>query len=148
MFYSYFHYKIIKKGRISHMHKNETIEKLEKLTKTRGWSLYKLSIESELPYSSIENLFRRNTEPTLPTLRSLCNGLGISLSEFFSDEPAPFRTDYTLEERNLIVQFRSLRKTDRKLLLAYAAGLNKVLPDSIIANDVDTNADIPADEKS
>lgn len=117
------------------MENNDTVRKLEELMKERGWTLYKLSVESDLPYSSIENLFRRNTEPTLPTLRSLCRGLGISLSEFFSDEPAPIRVDYSLEERNLIVQYRALRRTDRKLLLAYIAGLNKALPDSGITED-------------
>lgn len=111
------------------MENNKTIKKLERLTKERGWSLYRLSIESDLPYSSIENLFRRNTEPTLPTLRSLCNGLGVSMSEFFSDEPAPLRIDYTSDERDLVIEYRSLRRTDKRLLRTYLAGLNKKLPE-------------------
>ena len=111
------------------MENNKTIKKLEKLTKEHGWSLYRLSIESDLPYSSIENLFRRNTEPTLPTLRSLCNGLGISLSEFFSDEPTPMQIIYTSDERDLITEYRSLRRTDKRLLRTYLAGLNKKLPE-------------------
>ena len=111
------------------MENNETIRKLERLTKERGWSLYRLSIESDLPYSSIENLFRRNTEPTLPTLRSLCNGLGVSMSEFFSDEPVPLRIDYTSDERDLVIEYRSLRRTDKRLLRTYLAGLNKKLPE-------------------
>lgn len=119
------------------MENNKTVRKIEELMKERGWTLYRLSVESDLPYSSIENLFRRNTEPTLPTLRNLCNGLGISLSEFFSDEPAPVRVDYTLEERNLIVQYRSLRRTDRKLLQTYIAGLNKALPDFGVTEDAE-----------
>ena len=125
------------------MENNRTVRKIEELMKERGWTLYRLSVESDLPYSSIENLFRRNTEPTLPTLRSLCNGLGVSLSEFFSDEPAPIRVDYTLEERNLIVQYRSMRRTDRKLLFAYAAGLNKILPDFNTTEDTEPEGDTP-----
>ena len=125
------------------MENNKTVRKIEELMKERGWTLYRLSVESDLPYSSIENLFRRNTEPTLPTLRNLCNGLGISLSEFFSDEPAPVRVDYTLEERNLIVQYRSLRRTDRKLLQTYIAGLNKALPDLSIVKDAEALSNTP-----
>lgn len=113
------------------MENNDTVRKIEELMKERGWTLYKLSVESDLPYSSIENLFRRNTEPTLPTLRCLCRGLGVSLSEFFSDEPAPLRVDYSLDERNLIVSYRSLRRTDKKLLKAYLDGLSKRLPEML-----------------
>lgn len=121
------------------MENNETVRKIEKLMKERNWTLYHLSVESDLPYSSIENLFRRNTEPTLPTLRSLCRGFGVSMSEFFSDEPAPLRIDYTMEEQNLIIEYRSLRRTDRRLVRTYVAGLGKKLPE-ITAEDTEKTA--------
>ena len=108
---------------------NETCKKLKKLMKQRGWTLYRLAAESGLAYSSVSNLFNRNTEPTLPTLRCLCKGLGISLSEFFADEPAPVRIDYSMEEQELIINYRSLRKTDKGLLNAYLYGLRKILPE-------------------
>ncbi|MCR4641527.1 MAG: helix-turn-helix domain-containing protein [Lachnospiraceae bacterium] len=107
---------------------NETCKKLKKLMNQRGWTLYRLAAESGLAYSSVSNLFNRNTEPTLPTLRCLCKGLGISLSEFFSDEPVPIRADYTLEEEQLVINYRSLRKADKGLLSAYLSGLCKIVP--------------------
>lgn len=108
---------------------NETCTKLKKLLLQKDWSLYRLAAESGLPYSSISNLFRRNTEPTIPTLRLICKGFGISLSDFFADEPAPQNLDYSLEEQNLIISYRSLRKKDRQLLSVYMSGLCKKLPD-------------------
>ena len=35
--------------------------------------------------STIANLIRRNTVPSIPTVEAICNGFGISLSQFFSD---------------------------------------------------------------
>lgn len=108
---------------------NETIRKIREILEERGWSLYRLSKACDIPYSSLNNIFQRNTEPTLPLLRSICNGLGISLSEFFEDEPAPPRIEYTIDERNLVIEYRSMNRTSRQLLKTYAAGLNKKLPD-------------------
>ena len=111
------------------MKENDTLLKIRNMIKQRGWTVYQLAKESSIAYSSLNNLFQRNTEPTLPTLRKICTGLGISLSEFFSDEPAPVKLEYSAEERNLILLYQSLKLSDKKLLLTYAHALNRELPE-------------------
>lgn len=60
-------------------------EKLKDLLKERGWSAYRLSINSGLSESTIANLLKRNTLPSIPTLKAICNGFGITLSQFFAE---------------------------------------------------------------
>lgn len=111
------------------MQKNITLMKLNTLMEQRHWSVYKLAKESDIPYSSLNNLFQRNTEPTLPTLRKICTGLGISLSDFFSDESLPVITEYSMEERKLLSLYRSLKSSEKRLLMVYALALNKKIPE-------------------
>ena len=108
--------------------KNDTLIRLETLLKERNWTVYKLAKESEIPFSSLNNLFHRNNEPSLSTLRKICKGFNISLSDFFSDEPSVSPTDYTLEERTLVENYRSLSKSNKKLLQVYSSGLVNGLP--------------------
>lgn len=110
------------------MNENITLLKIESLLEQKKWTIYKLSKESEIPYSSLNNLFLRNTEPTLSTLRKICTGFGITLSDFFSDIDTPLE-NYTLEERKLISLYRTLKIPDKKLLMTYAQALNKEMPD-------------------
>ena len=110
------------------MNKNITLMKLESLMNERNWSIYKLSKESDIPYSSLNNLFQRNTEPTLPTLRKICTGLGISLADFFDDEALSTMPEYSTDERKLISLYQSLKISDKKLLMTYAMALNKEIP--------------------
>lgn len=110
------------------MNRNITLMKLELLMEKKNWSIYKLAKESDIPYSSLNNLFQRNTEPTLPTLRKICTGLGISLADFFSDEALSTISEYSIEERKLISLYQSLKTSDKKLLMTYALALNKEIP--------------------
>ena len=64
----------------------DVIERIDNLMKERGWSEYRLSIESGLSSSTIANMHRRNTVPSIPTLEAICNAFGITLSQFFNDE--------------------------------------------------------------
>lgn len=60
--------------------------RLQQLLHERGWTEYKLSKECGLAQSTIGNIFRRNTVPSLATLETICKGFGITLSQFFTDD--------------------------------------------------------------
>ena len=60
-------------------------KRLEELIAKRGWTRYRLSKESGVPETTITNIFYRGTVPTIATLEQICDTLGITLSEFFSD---------------------------------------------------------------
>ena len=62
------------------------IEKIDKLRIERGWSVNNLAMEAMLTQSTLNNLYMRNTEPKISTLRAICNAFGITLAEFFTDE--------------------------------------------------------------
>ncbi len=47
--------------------------------------MYRLSKESGLSESTIANVFKRNTDPTITTLEAICSGFGITLSQFFTE---------------------------------------------------------------
>ena len=60
-------------------------ERLRRLLDERGWSEYRLSKECGLSESTLANIFRRNAQPSIPTLEAICKGFGITLSQFFAE---------------------------------------------------------------
>ena len=60
-------------------------ERLMELLDERGWSEYRLARESGLSDSTIHNIYKRNTSPSIPTLETICKGFGITLSQFFAE---------------------------------------------------------------
>lgn len=49
--------------------------------------IYKLSVASCVSASTIKNiLYGKSLNPGIVTLKKICNGLGISLAEFFDSE--------------------------------------------------------------
>ena len=63
----------------------DTQARLQQLLQERGWTEYKLSKECGLAQSTIGNIFRRNTLPSIATLETICNGFGITMSQFFAE---------------------------------------------------------------
>lgn len=63
----------------------DTLGRLRQLLDERNWTEYRLARESGLSDSTIKNIFKRNTQPTIDTLESICHGFGITLSQFFAD---------------------------------------------------------------
>ena len=53
--------------------------------KEREWTEYRLSKECGLSESTLANIFRRNTVPSITTLETICDAFGITLSQFFAE---------------------------------------------------------------
>ena len=108
------------------MIENEVLGRIREFLKLNHWSIYKLAKESGVPYSSLNNIFLRNTCPTISTLEKLCKGLNIRLSDFFDFKKNPLRDPSLSEdEQNLLSAYRKLSIRDKELLNAYLDGLNK-----------------------
>ena len=56
-----------------------TNEKLKRLLEERGWTEYRLSKNSGLAETTIGNILKRNTVPSIPTLEIICKSFGITL---------------------------------------------------------------------
>ena len=56
----------------------DTKTHIKELMDERGWTIYELAKRSGLAQTTIANMWKRNTEPTIPSLRAICNGFGIN----------------------------------------------------------------------
>lgn len=80
-------------------------KRLRQLLNERGWTEYRLSKKCGLPESTLANIFRRNTMPSITTLEAICNGFGITLSQFFAEDEM---VELTPELKNLFDKWISL----------------------------------------
>lgn len=99
--------------------------RLQVLMDERGWTMYRLAKESDLPWTTLRNMMKRNTEPTIPTLESVCNGLGISMSQFFDPDN---QMGLTKEQWLLLDQWKRLSKSHQEAVFNLMVALNENKP--------------------
>lgn len=64
----------------------DVIKRIDELKNERGWSDYTLASKSGLSSSTIANMHRRRTVPSVATLNMICSAFGITLSQFFNED--------------------------------------------------------------
>lgn len=96
--------------------------RLLQLINERGWTIYRVAKEAGIPWSTVRNMFKRNTEPSIGTLEAICKGMGISLPQFFDIEN---QTGLTQEQHQLVCQWNKLCEDDKKLVLQLVQSLNR-----------------------
>lgn len=66
----------------------ETVrERLLELLGEKRMSIHKLAMESSVPPSTIKNiLYGKSINPGIVTIKMLCDGLGVTLPEFFGTQ--------------------------------------------------------------
>ena len=86
--------------------------RIRELLNERNWTEYKLAKESGLSQSTISNIFKRNTVPSISTLELICKGFGISLSQFFSEGNM---VELSEEQRDFFINWTSLTMRKKQL---------------------------------
>lgn len=87
--------------------------RLRQLLEERGWTEYKLSKKCGLSESTLANIFRRNTMPSISTLESICRGFGITLSQFFAEGDL---VELTPDLKNLFEQWVTLTAEEKEMI--------------------------------
>lgn len=97
------------------MNEQDIIQRIKELCDVRGWSLYRLAKESGITYSTLCTMLHKANAPSVPTLVRLCEGFGITLSEFFDTGTVPL----TSQERERLDQWRRLSADNQSAILKY-----------------------------
>lgn len=93
------------------------LERIDELRKQRGWSINNLALESMLTQSTLNNLYMRNAEPKIATLRAICDAFGITLSEFFKGIDEEKKSDLDSQIQNKIALLSNDQKAALLVLL-------------------------------
>lgn len=99
----------------------EVMERIKQLCESRSWSYYRLAKASGIPYSTLNTMLHKSYVPTVPSLQKICDGFGITLAQFFSDEDEV--SLLTVEQRSCLEHWDNLDERSQALALAYMQGL-------------------------
>lgn len=89
----------------------------------KGFTIYKLSKETDISQNHISAIENDKRQPTIDTLERLLAPLGISLAELFNqDTAASFLNE---KERQLVENYRSMPDGSAELLLGLSKALSK-----------------------
>ena len=92
----------------------DTKTHIKELMDERGWTIYELAKRSGLAQTTIANMWKRNTEPTIPSLRAICNGFGITLAQFFAEGDL---VELTSEQRDFFLHWSALTPEQKEMLM-------------------------------
>lgn len=107
------------------MEEFQPLQRIQELCEERNWSYYQLAKASGIAYSTLNTMLNKHNYPSLPTLQKLCEGFGISMTDFF--EPDRSLTGLTEDQSTCLSLFTSLSPEDKKLAIAYMKGLARKL---------------------
>ena len=99
----------------------DTHSRLRQLMAERGWTAYRLAKESGLSESTLANIFKRNTVPSIGTLESVCSAFGISLTQFFAESEM---VELTPELKELFDNWASLTPEQKQAALQMIQAMN------------------------
>ena len=99
----------------------DTNERLRQILDERGLTTYKMSELSGLSHTTLANVFKRNTVPSISTLQAICNGFGITLSQFFAEGDM---VEMTPELKQLFEGWVSLNPKQKAAVLQMIEAMN------------------------
>lgn len=97
----------------------EITKRITELMSQKGLNANKLAQLSDIAPSTLNSMLDRGNTPTLPTLVKICNGLGITITQFFMSDTDQ-QVTLTKDQKFLIETFNGLTHSSQMLLLKIA----------------------------
>ena len=94
----------------------DVLDKIKNLQKEKGWSAAQLAEKAGLTPSVVSMMYKRNNQPSLPTLQAICAAFGITIAQFFADSNIP--PDLTPEQIRLLEHWNTLSDEQKEALFA------------------------------
>lgn len=91
------------------------LEEITRLRLERNWSEYDLSKHAGLSQSTISTWYRKKQIPTIQTLNKLCDGFGITLSQFFAEGKDAI--SLTPEQRKMLDSWSALNQQQQQIIM-------------------------------
>ena len=83
--------------------------------------MYALSKKTDISRSSLSNLMKRGSTPTFYTLNRICDGLGITLAQFFSDDTG--KLELSSEQKKVLETWETLTDKEKEAVEIYVRGM-------------------------
>jgi len=99
----------------------DVVARIKELCESRSWTYYRLAKEAGIPYSTLSTMLHKTNVPSVPSLMKICDGLGITLTQFFSigDEAAKL----TKDQKGCLALWNELDIHGKELASVYMQGL-------------------------
>ena len=103
------------------MQEFDVVGRIQELCRSRSWTYYRLAKASGIPYSTLSTMLHKTNVPSVPSLMKICDGLGITLAQFFSDQDETVKL--TADQKQCLSIWNRLDSTGKELASAYMLGL-------------------------
>lgn len=104
------------------MEGSSMIDHIKELCRQRGWTYYKLAKESGIPHSSLNTMLNKQHMPSTANLVKICDGFGITLSEFFAGMET-VKPEHKTRETELLRLWNLMDDASKQMILVYMSGL-------------------------
>ena len=94
----------------------DVLEKIKQLQKEKGWNGAQLAEKAGLSPSVISMLYKRNNQPSIPTLQAICAAFDMTVAQFFADSNLP--PDLTTEQICLLEHWNTLTDGQKEALFS------------------------------
>lgn len=96
---------------VKNVQEQEVIERIKALSQSRRWTNYRLVKESGITYSTLCTMLNKAYAPSISTLIKICDGFGITMAQFFSEDLG--NAALTPEEREHLKAWEALNAENR-----------------------------------
>ena len=102
----------------------DIMKRIDELCRQRNISIYRLSQLTGISQSAFSKMNRQQSSMTVDNISRVCDGLGISLAQFFSESSE--YPDLTASQKQLLKYWVLLSDSKQKLVLEITKKLNDV----------------------